>query len=144
MSADNGIYVLSTPTIIKGPKGDIEVKEYRVAYAQAIENIYYYKKGPLRDAELVRYFGESKVYHSRIDALVFAHNKARQIVEECGILEYGVSEIEWPDPFPQMIRDAAERLLKDEHNRVFEEVQPGMYKKRDGVDYLLYVSDTYK
>ena len=69
MSADNGIYVLLTETE-KGP-------EYRVAYTQAIDNIY----GKFNE-ELCRYegnipsivsvFGEAKVFHTLNEALDFA------------------------------------------------------------------------
>lgn len=73
MSADNGIYVLLTITE-KGP-------EYRVAYAQAIDNIY----GKFNE-ELCRYegdipaivsvFGEAKVFHILNEALDFAEEMA--------------------------------------------------------------------
>lgn len=99
MSADNGIYILVT----KKPGSDTE-KEYRVAHAQAIENIDY---GTDEDKmnSLVQYFGGPRVgyFDNRIDAIVYAHNTAQSY----SVLEYGVQEIdysfmEFPDtPYEQ-------------------------------------------
>lgn len=137
MSADNGIYVLSTPI----PEKYLELREYRVAHAQAIDNIYYYKEGTkLREAELVMYFGRSKPYLSREAALICAHDMAKT----CEILEYGVCEIEWPTVFPMMTIEEAENILKEERDRVFEETRPGVYQIRQGANINLYVSDGYE
>lgn len=135
MSADNGVYVLESPI---GDGVYSIVKEYRIVEAQAIENIYYYVPGPLRDAELVRYFGRSYVFMNMNEAEVLLH--AHGMAEKCDILEYGVSIIRWLVPFPSMTIEEAERLLKEEHDRVFEEERLGVYKKRVGVDPYLYVN----
>jgi hypothetical protein len=75
MSADNGIY------IVKFPDG------YRVAHAQAIENIDYDPAGSeLRKNYLSQTFGRSKVFADKSAALLAAHEMA----DECSILEYGV------------------------------------------------------
>ena len=69
MSADNGIYVLLTITE-KGP-------EYRVTYAQAIDNIYGKFNEELSRYEgdipaIVSVFGEAKIFHTLNEALDFA------------------------------------------------------------------------
>jgi len=83
MSADNGIYVLQT----YGP-------EYRVAYAQAIDNIF----GKFNDETLhwdgnkemmLEYFKESKVYTNLEDAL----DKAEEMSYSYDYLEDGVCVI---------------------------------------------------
>lgn len=137
MSADNGIYVLESPLygVANGERVVTPLCEYRVIEAQAIENIHYYKDGPLCDAEIVRYFGRSVVFYGKALALLHAHG----MEEKCEILEYGVSIIRLFVPFPSMTIEEAERILKEEHDRVFEEEKPGMYKKREGVDVYLYV-----
>lgn len=86
MSADNGVYVLLTETD-KGP-------EYRVMYAQAIDNIY----GKFND-ELGKYegdvsaitstFGEADVFHSLNEAL----DHAEWIAEDYEFLEDGICVI---------------------------------------------------
>ena len=86
MSADNGIYVLFTESE-KGP-------EYRVAYAQAIDNIY----GEF-NAELGRYegdihaiqeiFKESPVFHNVNEAM----DHAEIMEQEYDYLEDGVALI---------------------------------------------------
>ena len=81
MSADNGIY------IIKFPEG------YRVAHCQAIENIDYYPEGSKeRKKALKDYFGKSKVFTEKDEAILFAHKLAKEIMDDdfCPILEYGV------------------------------------------------------
>lgn len=149
MSADNGIYVLQTPVsetisnlLTEGTRG-FELFEYRVIHAQAIENVNYYKEGTLlREAEVVNYFGKAEVLTNREQALIKGHELAREIMKDCGILEYGVSEINWPTPFPTMTYDEAQAILKSEHDRVFEEVPKGSgcYRRRSHVDQYLYVS----
>lgn len=108
MSADNGIYVLETPR--QAVVGDeLPSREYRVAHAQAIDNITFFKEGPLRDAELVAYFGRAEVLYNKTEALVKAHEEA----DKCSILEYGVNLIHWPTPFPILTVEEARKILKD-------------------------------
>lgn len=86
MSADNGIYVLYTESE-KGP-------EYRVTYAQAIDNIY----GRYND-DLGRYegdvtaikstFGDSPVFYSLNEAI----DKAEEISYDYEYLEDGICVI---------------------------------------------------
>lgn len=73
MSADNGVYVLQT----KSPDGP----EYRVTYAQAIDNIF----GKFNDETLhwepnndviQQYFGKSSVFTTLEEALDFAEKIA--------------------------------------------------------------------
>ena len=137
MSADNGIYILESPLygVLNGQRVVTQVCEWRVIEAQAIENIHYYKDESLCNAELVRYFGIAKVYDNKAEALL----RAYEMAEKCEILEYGVSVIYWPVPFPSMTVEEAKKLLKEEYERVFEEESPGLWKKREGVDVRLYV-----
>lgn len=83
MSADNGIY------IAKFPDG------YRVCEAQAIENIDYYPEGSdERKQELKNYFGESKIYETKDEALLAGHKIEEEIANsDWPILEYGVCYI---------------------------------------------------
>jgi hypothetical protein len=75
LSADNGIY------IVKFPDG------YRVAHAQAIDNIDYFPEGTEeRKEQLKAYFGGSKVYKTKGKAVI----QAFKIEEETAFLEYGV------------------------------------------------------
>jgi hypothetical protein len=144
MSADNGIYILRTK--LRSNEG-FEGYEYRVTEAQAIENIYYYAEGTkLREAELVRYFGRSEVFLGKVDALVFARDKAEELEKNNYPLEYGVSVIKWDKPFPEMTIEEAKRILDEEFNRTWKEEiidgkRTGVYHKREGVDVYLYCSD---
>jgi hypothetical protein len=91
MSADNGIYILKSD----GP-------EWRVAHAQAIENINYNRATGKTDpnhfniGEVVRYFGESQVFLSEEEALL----EARRMESGYPILEYGICDIHLPCKFP--------------------------------------------
>jgi hypothetical protein len=83
MSADNGVYVLQT----YGP-------EYRVAYAQAIDNIFgKFNDETLHwdgdDAMIATYFKESEVFGTLDEAL----DKAEFLAEEYEYLEDGVCVI---------------------------------------------------
>ena len=78
ISADNGIY------IAKFPDG------YRVIYAQAIDNLWYYPDGSEEQlTEIKNYFEYAPVYDTRESAILAAYGKAK----EYDMLEYGVSEI---------------------------------------------------
>jgi hypothetical protein len=90
MSADNGIY------IARFPDG------YRVAYAQAIENIDYYPPGTTSyKNELKRYFGNSPVFEEREGAEKYAfeiYHEMEADEEKNGlfgyfVLEYGISYV---------------------------------------------------
>ncbi len=83
MSADNGIY------IAKFPDG------YRVCEEQAIDNVTYYPIGSKeRKEELRKYFGDSKVFRTKEEAILFAHKLEDDILSsDFPILEYGVSYI---------------------------------------------------
>jgi len=83
MSADNGIFILQT----YGP-------EFRVTYAQGIDNIY----GKFNDDtqhwegdmdRMIDYFGHSKVYSSIEDAL----DMAEELSYNYEYLEYGICVI---------------------------------------------------
>lgn len=75
MSADNGIY------IAKFPDG------YRVAEAQAIENINYYPVGSgARKKVLKEYFGRSRIYKT----LKKAQDAAFRLLTKNVYVEYGV------------------------------------------------------
>ena len=88
MSADNGVYILRTTTTQKG------VFEYRVTYAQAIENIYFNKLGSKKWASVVKdYFGNSMVYSTREGAWEKAGKVYDAIVNGGDICEYGIEEI---------------------------------------------------
>jgi hypothetical protein len=91
VSADNGIYVLEST----GP-------EYRVAHAQAIENICWKPDmGEFNRKKVVLYFGGCHVLRDRRKALIEAERQAKG----CPILEYGIQFIEMPFKFPETTDD---------------------------------------
>jgi len=101
MSADNGIYILKTPRhedkheqILDG-----NIFEYRVAHAQAIENIYWeYEDG--NPEEIIIYFGGCEIMKEK-EAHEEAFRLEHKIISDpiCPILEYGISTIELPHSF---------------------------------------------
>ena len=83
MSADNGIYILVT----KGP-------EYRVAHAQAIEDIHFGVRNPdyeWNEKSIVEKFGKVAVSSNKAEALDIALKMSKQ----CSVLEYGISWIDY-------------------------------------------------
>jgi hypothetical protein len=79
MSADNGIY------IVKFPDG------YRVAHAQAVENIDLHPPGSAERKETLKgYFGDSDIYPSWDHAYAVAFDMAQGYE----ILEYGIQDLE--------------------------------------------------
>lgn len=88
MSADNGVY------IAKFPEG------YRVAYAMAIDNIGYslsVEKPEKYLQVLKEYFGGSKIFNTKEEAILAGHKIADEMYNKGGYLEYGVQYIgEYP------------------------------------------------
>lgn len=83
MSADNGVYILQT----YGP-------EFRVAYAQAIDNVYGKFNDDTNhwdgdDKMILQYFGKSEVFDTIDEAL----NEAELLAEDYEYLEDGVCVI---------------------------------------------------
>jgi hypothetical protein len=99
MSADNGIYILIT----KGAEGS---SEFRVAHAQAIENIEWEKElygGVWNPFEVWRYFKDCEVFTSHTEANNYAINLLTEIISRFGVCEYGVSLLKFPDQeFPKI------------------------------------------
>lgn len=93
MSADNGIYVLRTPA------ADGRGFEFRVAHAQAIDNIDYPNRG-LVDEYLLNVFGRSWVLHRQRRAVALAHLLHDDMIADGWYTEYGVQVVELERPFP--------------------------------------------
>lgn len=93
MSADNGIYVLRTPSPIG--RG----YEFRVAHAQAIENVEFPDRA-IADEYMVAVFGRSWVLHRKGRAKAVAHLLHDDLVAGGLYTEYGVQIIEVDRPFP--------------------------------------------
>jgi hypothetical protein len=96
MSADNGVYILSTIRHRK-QEGHNWVKcdpyiVYRVSYVQTVDTFQWYKENENYNlgAYMKDTWGTSKVYIDKLEAVVAAHKIADTLVG----LEYGVSFIE--------------------------------------------------
>ena len=96
MSADNGIYVLATRrTRRETSPGRWSQSEqhcvWRVAHAQAIDNLDWYEQNELNMLGWYMYqvWGKSAIYKTLEEALIAAHKKA----EDEPVLEYGVCVI---------------------------------------------------
>jgi hypothetical protein len=96
MSADNGIYILSTirnrRETSQGCWGErFEHRVYRVAHAQAIDNFQWYKDHEPYNigAYMVDTWGKSVVYTSAEDAL----HAAEELAKTIEYLEYGIVSI---------------------------------------------------
>ena len=105
MSADNGIYILMTPSSKSG-----EIFEYRVIEAQAIDNIFY--ENPEGNPEqIISYFGKCIVYYSSDQAQFAAEALYAKILNDdfCPYLEYGIQVIELKKTFDEFRRLAKKK-----------------------------------
>jgi len=90
MSADNGIYILET----SGP-------EYRVAYAQAIDNITYHPDRSdsqgWNEKQVRLYFSDSEVFNTEEEAFAEAQKIADEWERGSGWLEYGICGLDFSE-----------------------------------------------
>ncbi len=104
MSVDNGIYIGR----FKSVDGDYS---YRVIHAQAIENCDPYPDHPKENtlAYQVLYFNneKAKIFDDENDAWTYARNISKTYT----VLEYGVSQINYDKPFPNITREKARQIL---------------------------------
>lgn len=104
MSADNGVYILKTPSWpIRDHEGYTNQHgkfDYRVAHCGAIDNLDY------SDLYLACYFGNSPILHDEDEAWKVARRMAETIVP----LEYGISVIERKF-YPNISQESAEKAL---------------------------------
>jgi len=93
VSADNGIYVLKTPT----ENGE---EEFRVIHAQAIENLWDENEEG-NPEQVISYYGKARVFHNKEDASKEIKHLYDEIMSNpfCPILEYGICDISLPHPF---------------------------------------------
>lgn len=104
MSADNGVYILSTISDWKKEreggysKREMPIRVYRVAYASAIDNFDWYKANQIYNLGwyMESVWGKSPVYEKQEEAVLAAHLLASKI----DLLEYGVSSIDTEYRFP--------------------------------------------
>lgn len=98
MSADNGVYI--------GRFTD----GLRVIEAQAIDNCYEHEgEDPkLTEAYRVSYFGRAFVYTDADEAWKEAQRRYHRVMEDCGICEYGVSELDFKSPLWQNFKTVEE------------------------------------
>jgi hypothetical protein len=89
MSADNGVYILATKSARRGKR------EYRVAHAQAIENLscwdYIDHLGNLNPEFALLLFGKCRVFTDR----KLAEGYALRISDEVGYTEYGIKFLDF-------------------------------------------------
>lgn len=128
MSADNGIYIgrFITKGKISGAYEGLDSKyEYRVIHAQAIENCDrdIHTPSKVTDAIRVSYYDTSPIFHSPEEAWKDANRLSAKEL----ILEYGVSEIHYDEPFPTLTNEEAEVVITEYYNKKDEESQ----KKRE-------------
>jgi hypothetical protein len=99
MSADNGIYILRTNL-------SENLYEYRVAHAQAIENIFWDDErdeiGDKLNPQITKdYFGFSQVFHSKDDALKEASKLYENMMQsDFPVVEYGIQTLYIEQEFP--------------------------------------------
>lgn len=98
MSTDNTIGILVTA------EREGSGCEYRVAHAQAIENIVaepdYPEDSPtLNRQAVVDRFGDSRVFQSERDARTFARMMKAGIVDKGGVVEYGIKVLDYSNFF---------------------------------------------
>jgi hypothetical protein len=118
LSSDNGIYLGEFPTLDGG-------KEYRVVHAQAIENVDF-GDPDMQDHTRVSYFGNAHSYRTFVPAWEEAHRLANDIINDSGLLEYGIQLLEFDRPLINKTMEEADAWLdkkwKEEFPLVSNEV----------------------
>jgi len=138
MSADNGVYIGVFP------KTDSSDKEYRVIEAGAIENCDYHfaddekDNHRLQDRVRVCYYGKSKSFSSEKEAYAEAQRIYEEIISTFGICEYGISQIDYERPLPDISIEQARQEL-DVWWKRFEAVRQKENEERQHNTKVYYV-----
>lgn len=127
MSADNGIYVGTFPT-----QGG---KEYRVIHAQAIDNVDYGDQ-EMQDNTRVAYFGDAVSFGNLDDAMEEAKFLADKEIKETGILEYGISILDFERPLLNKTVEEADAWLKVKWDTEFPPVSSGEWLDESEYDLV--------
>ena len=128
MSADNGVYIAE----FTNEDGS---KEYRIAHAQAIDNCFPLDSHPCGpkaadlDAKcsIVLYFSGSEAYTDQREARLDAF----ELAEKYDFLEYGISEIHFDFPFPDMTQAEAREQELRIRSMYMEQVGPHAWQRRE-------------
>lgn len=144
MSADNGVYILRTPRKMKknddNSYSSQKGYEYRVTHCQAIDNVDY------SDLYMPLLFGKSKVHFDIADAQAEARKMADGILEDDGILEYGIWMITKECQFPNMSSEEANIALAwEEGGETFsQKLERYMQLAQDTKKHFLFNKDDGK
>jgi len=102
MSADNGIYILITPTGMGKDYQSIFPKEYRVAHIGAVDNLCWelrgdtlYETNNYVMSTVREHFKDQTVHYN----LNVAYMEADALLSQLDICEYGISKIEINEVF---------------------------------------------
>ena len=119
MSSDNGVYI--------GRFRDSKRNySYRVIHAQSIENCDFNPNFPdyFTKANIVLYYGKSQAFTELSRAWEEAHKKYNEIMEDdYGVCEYGVSQINYDIPFPNLTVLEAAHIIDEYWERVETEIE---------------------
>ena len=117
MSADNGIYIgrfpkTANPYNVKLHEADVE---YRVIHAQAIDNLDFKVPEDMdyNPREVMSYFENAPVFADEKSAVTEAYRMYKEQMEsDCPIVEYGISEIRFSQPYQFYVDHAHEIVYK--------------------------------
>lgn len=123
LSSDNGVYVGEFPT----QSGE---KEYRVIHAQAIENVDFGDQ-EMQDYTRVSYFGNAISFGTLELAVEEASFLANKVLDDCGLLEYGISILKFDRPLLNKTVEEAEALLEKKWDEDFPPVSSDDFLDED-------------
>lgn len=123
MSSDNGIYVGTFPT----PSGE---KEYRVIHAQAIDNVDFGDQ-EMQDYTRVSYFGSAISFGTLDLAMEEAGFLANKVLDDCGLLEYGISVLHFERPLINKTVEEADVWIKKKWDEEFPPVSSDDFLDED-------------
>lgn len=123
MSSDNGVYCGVFPT-------SSGAKEYRVIYAQAIDNVDFGDQ-EMQDNTRVSYFGNAVSFGTLELAMEEASFLANKVLDEFGLLEYGISVLEFDRPLLNKTVEEAEAWVKKKWDEDFPPVSSDDFLDED-------------
>jgi hypothetical protein len=74
----------------------------------------------LTDAYVVSYYGDAPAFKDKDEAERYADQLYKELMDDCGVCEYGICYIDYPRPVKSMTQKEARKIINGYFDDVFQ------------------------